>query len=256
MINESIEDGDLEAMLTADERAVAFRRNMYQQPKVQVNLRKLIPFYDQLGLFDWAFISLQRSQTLTLLKRVTFKRGIQLCRIGPVPFPFSGMKLNNKSKPIPTIIWLCFCFHHIFLLNWRNSYQRWNLNPFIGFIHDHRPFSGQLFNNSNYYFYCYGVCSRKTSSSAIKKQIWFSESNVSQLRQKLLLKTRFAVFFSRFSPFYKFPVIFGWQELKMDWKRKRRNESSLSICFMPLSSRLSCTLREWKIIFSLFQCFQ
>lgn len=52
MINDSIEDGDLEAMLTADERAVAFRRNMYQQPKVQVNLRKLIPFYDQLGLFD------------------------------------------------------------------------------------------------------------------------------------------------------------------------------------------------------------
>lgn len=52
MINESTDDADLEAMLTNDERAMTYRRNMYRQPKVQANLMKLIPVYDQLGLFD------------------------------------------------------------------------------------------------------------------------------------------------------------------------------------------------------------
>lgn len=53
MINESTDDADLEAMLTNDERAMKYRRNMYRQPKVQANLMKLIPLYDQMGLFDW-----------------------------------------------------------------------------------------------------------------------------------------------------------------------------------------------------------
>lgn len=52
MINESTEDADLEAMTTETERSMKYRRNMYQQPKVQANLRKLIPIYDQMGLFD------------------------------------------------------------------------------------------------------------------------------------------------------------------------------------------------------------
>lgn len=52
MINESTEDADLEAMLTDDERATKYRRTMYRQPKVQANLMKLIPLYDQMGLFD------------------------------------------------------------------------------------------------------------------------------------------------------------------------------------------------------------
>lgn len=32
-----------------------YRRNMYQQPIVQENLKKLIPIYGQMGLFDWCF---------------------------------------------------------------------------------------------------------------------------------------------------------------------------------------------------------
>lgn len=52
MINESTEDADIEAMLTDDERARKYRRNMYRQPKVQANLKKLIPLYDGMGLFD------------------------------------------------------------------------------------------------------------------------------------------------------------------------------------------------------------
>lgn len=52
MINESTEDADLEAMLTDTERAMKYRRNMYRQPKIQANLMKLVPMYDQMGLFD------------------------------------------------------------------------------------------------------------------------------------------------------------------------------------------------------------
>lgn len=52
MINESTEDADLEAMLSSNERAMKYRQTMYQQPKVQANLMKLIPLYDQMGLFD------------------------------------------------------------------------------------------------------------------------------------------------------------------------------------------------------------
>lgn len=52
MINDSTEDADLEAMLTGDERGKKYRRNMYRQPKIQANLMKLIPLYDEMGLFD------------------------------------------------------------------------------------------------------------------------------------------------------------------------------------------------------------
>lgn len=52
MINDSTDDADLEAMLSADEHAMKYRQNMYRQSKVQANLRKLIPLYDQMGLFD------------------------------------------------------------------------------------------------------------------------------------------------------------------------------------------------------------
>lgn len=56
MINDSTEDADLEAMLTDDERGKKYRRNMYLQPKVQANLMKLLPLYDEMRLFDWAMI--------------------------------------------------------------------------------------------------------------------------------------------------------------------------------------------------------
>lgn len=51
MINESTEDADLDALAGTDERSHKYRGTMYQQPRVQANLRKLIPIYDQLGLF-------------------------------------------------------------------------------------------------------------------------------------------------------------------------------------------------------------
>lgn len=52
IINESTEDADLDAMITNNERSMKYRRNMFQQPKIQANLRKLIPIYDDMGLFD------------------------------------------------------------------------------------------------------------------------------------------------------------------------------------------------------------
>lgn len=39
-------------MVSGNDQGSKFRRNMYDQPKIQANLRKLIPIYDQMGLFD------------------------------------------------------------------------------------------------------------------------------------------------------------------------------------------------------------
>lgn len=52
MINENVEDANIEALLINDERGLAFKRIVYSSDKVQANLRKLIPFYDEMGLFD------------------------------------------------------------------------------------------------------------------------------------------------------------------------------------------------------------
>lgn len=52
MIDDSDEVNDLETMITNDERSMRFRRIMYQHPKVQEKLRKLIPIFDKLGVFD------------------------------------------------------------------------------------------------------------------------------------------------------------------------------------------------------------
>lgn len=53
MINESTDDADIDAMLSDNERGLKYRQNMYRQPKTKANLMKLIPLYDQMGLFDW-----------------------------------------------------------------------------------------------------------------------------------------------------------------------------------------------------------
>lgn len=45
-------DANLEALLMDDERAMKFKRAIYSTPKIQANLRKLIPMYDSMGLFD------------------------------------------------------------------------------------------------------------------------------------------------------------------------------------------------------------
>lgn len=54
MINEENEDADVEALITGDERSMKYKRIIYSSTKVRNNLRKLIPIYDQMGIFDWA----------------------------------------------------------------------------------------------------------------------------------------------------------------------------------------------------------
>lgn len=52
MINENVEDANIEALLLADEQAMKFKRLLYSSEKVQANLRKMIPMYDEMGIFD------------------------------------------------------------------------------------------------------------------------------------------------------------------------------------------------------------
>lgn len=52
MINDEVEDANIEALLTGDAQAMKFRRLLYSSPKVQANLQKLIPMYDEMGLFE------------------------------------------------------------------------------------------------------------------------------------------------------------------------------------------------------------
>lgn len=52
MINEETKTADVEALLGDDERSKDYKRLMYRSPKVQANLRKLIPIYDAIGVFD------------------------------------------------------------------------------------------------------------------------------------------------------------------------------------------------------------
>lgn len=53
MINEENEDADVEALIVGDERSMKYKRIIYSSPKVRANLRKLIPIYDKMGIFDW-----------------------------------------------------------------------------------------------------------------------------------------------------------------------------------------------------------
>lgn len=52
MINEENEDADVEALIVGDERSMNYKRIIYSSPKVRANLRKLIPLYDKMGIFD------------------------------------------------------------------------------------------------------------------------------------------------------------------------------------------------------------
>lgn len=52
MINEQVEDANIDVLLTNDERALKFRRLLFSSAKVQANLQKLIPMYDEMGLLD------------------------------------------------------------------------------------------------------------------------------------------------------------------------------------------------------------
>lgn len=53
MINEENEDADVEALIVGDERSMKYKRIIYSSPTVRANLRKLIPIYDKMGIFDW-----------------------------------------------------------------------------------------------------------------------------------------------------------------------------------------------------------
>lgn len=52
MINDSEEKANCETALSKDEHAQKFKRAMFAAPKIQANLQKLIPIYDEMGLFD------------------------------------------------------------------------------------------------------------------------------------------------------------------------------------------------------------
>lgn len=64
MINENTEGADVEALIVGDERSIKYKRVIYSSPKVQANLRKLIPFYDNMGIFDWINTSLPNLDSL------------------------------------------------------------------------------------------------------------------------------------------------------------------------------------------------
>lgn len=53
LLNEATSDADIEALTMGDERSMEYKRLLYSSPKVRDNIRKLIPIYDSLGIFDW-----------------------------------------------------------------------------------------------------------------------------------------------------------------------------------------------------------
>ncbi|XP_031633749.1 uncharacterized protein LOC116347328 [Contarinia nasturtii] len=52
MINEETAEADIEALIVGDERSLKYKRLIYSSEKVRANLRKLIPIYDSMGIFD------------------------------------------------------------------------------------------------------------------------------------------------------------------------------------------------------------
>lgn len=53
MINENTEKGNCETSISNDEHAQEFKQTMFSTPKIQANLQKLIPIYDEMGAFDY-----------------------------------------------------------------------------------------------------------------------------------------------------------------------------------------------------------
>lgn len=52
MIDESAEKANCETSVSNDEHAQKFKQNMFAAPRIQGNLQKLIPIYDEMGAFD------------------------------------------------------------------------------------------------------------------------------------------------------------------------------------------------------------
>ncbi|XP_031629203.1 uncharacterized protein LOC116344683 [Contarinia nasturtii] len=52
MTSEETEEADMRSLLGVDEKSMNYKRSIYRSPKVQDKLRKLIPIYDRMGLFN------------------------------------------------------------------------------------------------------------------------------------------------------------------------------------------------------------
>lgn len=52
MMIENMDDSVSEAIFMNDEQSMTFKRKMYSSTKVQAHLRKMIPIYDEMGIFD------------------------------------------------------------------------------------------------------------------------------------------------------------------------------------------------------------
>ena len=52
LVSEDKELANAAVTLSHDENAVKYKRMLFDTPKIQANLQKLIPIYDKMGLFD------------------------------------------------------------------------------------------------------------------------------------------------------------------------------------------------------------
>lgn len=52
MINDRMEKGNCETLISKDDHAKHFKRTMFAAPTIQENLKKLIPIYDEMGVID------------------------------------------------------------------------------------------------------------------------------------------------------------------------------------------------------------
>lgn len=52
MLINNTEKVDAEGLILLDEKGMNCKRSFYRGDKVQNNLRKLIPYYNQFGIFD------------------------------------------------------------------------------------------------------------------------------------------------------------------------------------------------------------
>lgn len=52
LVNENRTDAYNESLIGGDGAAVEFKKSMLLSPRMQTSLRKMIPYFDQLGVFD------------------------------------------------------------------------------------------------------------------------------------------------------------------------------------------------------------
>lgn len=52
MMIQNSEKFGVEQLILNDEQGMTFKRSLYRNEKVRENLKKLIPYFDELGIFD------------------------------------------------------------------------------------------------------------------------------------------------------------------------------------------------------------